>query len=74
MGDGQARALSLGPIRPALTARVVGHYNEFRSSRLLFSGHLIVFDQEESTVSLVKIIVITIALILSILLFGRFLF
>jgi hypothetical protein len=46
----------------------------FRSSRLLFSGHLIVFDQEESTVSLVKIIVITIALILSILLFGRFLF
>ncbi len=39
-----------------------------------FQGFLIVFDREESNVSLVKIIVITIALILSILLFGRFLF
>jgi len=39
-----------------------------------FQGIQIFFDQEESNVSLVKIIVITIALILSILLFGRFLF
>jgi hypothetical protein len=34
----------------------------------------VLFPQEESVVSLVKIIIITVALILSILLFGRFLF
>jgi uncharacterized membrane protein (UPF0136 family) len=57
-----------------LTGRTARHYNALCSSRLLFSGLLIVYDREESNVSLVKIIVITIALILSILLFGRFLF
>jgi hypothetical protein len=58
----------------ALTAEAVRHYNAFRSSRLLFFREFDCFRPEASTVSLVKIIVITIALILSILLFGRFLF
>jgi hypothetical protein len=64
-----------GPPFPSrLTGYAAHNYNAFCSSRLLFSGHLLVFRPEESIVSLVKIIVITIALILSILLFGRFLF
>jgi hypothetical protein len=58
----------------ALTACAIGHYNAFRSSRLLFFRAFDCFRPEESIVSLVKIIVITIALILTILLFGRFLF
>jgi hypothetical protein len=57
-----------------LTAAAARNYNAFRSSRLLFFRTFDCFRPEESVVSLVKIIVITIALILSILLFGRFLF